>query len=377
MLHRKRMCIKVGVIWLAVLGWLSDSRSADPAAKRPSVAAGQKALFPAPLVPEPGWIWGYIDKTGRAVIRPIFKRALRFAEGLAAVQMRDGKWGFIDTTGKVVIAPRFGKALGFSEGLAPVQTAAGKFGYLNKAGSMVIPPRFDTAERFRDGLAWVEIGEMWGYIDKAGRFVWKRSMETPGGHIVPGRKRPAAGGPRTNFFGIGGNAHNVVYLIDRSGSMVETFDVVRKELLISISRLRKEQDFHLVLLDKGTPKEPAQRRLVSATPSNKETAAAFLEGIRPVGVTDPIPALKRAFAVLAEADAKKPGKLIFLLTDGSFPDNAAVLKALQGLNKQKTVQINTYLMGSPSGRRDPDAEKTLSQIAKDHNGRYTFLSQDE
>ena len=180
------------------------------------------------------------------------------------------------------------------------------------------------------------------------------------------------GGPRSAFFGGGANAHHIVYVIDRSGSMVETLDTVRTELLISISRLAPKQDFHLIMFAKGLPLEVPARRLMPATAENKEAAAKFLESVRAMGQSDPIPALQRAFAVLARAD-KRPGRLIYLLTDGNFPDNAAVLAVLRKLNGGKQVAINTYLYG----RRPPEAEKVMRQIAKEHGGRYRYVSADE
>lgn len=51
--------------------------------------------------------WGYIDKSGNVVIKPIFKDACGFSEGLAAVIV-DNKYGFIDRNGNMVIAPQFG-----------------------------------------------------------------------------------------------------------------------------------------------------------------------------------------------------------------------------------------------------------------------------
>src|SRR2546422_10908637 len=60
--------------------------------------------------------YGYIDKSGRIVIKPRFDEASYFSEGLAPVRV--GKlWGFIDESGKMAIAPQFDSAFPFSEGL--------------------------------------------------------------------------------------------------------------------------------------------------------------------------------------------------------------------------------------------------------------------
>ena len=70
-------------------------------------------------------------------------------------------------------------------------------------------------------------------------------------------------GPRSSFFGAAGRAHHVVYVIDRSGSMLDTLDQVKRELLRSISRLEDTQTFHVIFFGRGPPQEgpPSQHLL--------------------------------------------------------------------------------------------------------------------
>jgi uncharacterized protein with von Willebrand factor type A (vWA) domain len=112
---------------------------------------------------------------------------------------------------------------------------------------------------------------------------------------------------------------------------------------------------------------------MSATEKAKLRAVAFLRGKRALRQTDPIPALQRAFAVLKMADRKRPGKLIYLLTDGVFPDNKAVLQEIRNLNRQKEVHVNTFLYGN----RPPVAAKVMRMIAKENGGQYKYVSGDE
>lgn len=196
----------------------------------------------------------------------------------------------------------------------------------------------------------------------------KLDLKGPGGgffNVGPGGGGDPPGG--------GEPAHHIVYVIDRSGSMVDTFDGVRSEMLLSIGRLGEEQAFHVILFAKGPPKEMPFRRLVQAVRRNKEVAADFVVECQPGHQTDPIPALRRAFAVLSHADRRRPGKLIHFLSDGNFPDNAAVLAAVRKLNKDKTVRINTFLYGF----RPPEAERVMQKIAAENGGQYKFVSLDE
>ena len=63
-------------------------------------------------------------------------------------------------------------ALAFSEGLAAVQLMEGKWGYIDTKGSMAITPKFDTALPFRNGMAEVTVSSGSAYIDPTGKYVW-------------------------------------------------------------------------------------------------------------------------------------------------------------------------------------------------------------
>ncbi len=134
----------------------------------------------------PSYLWGYIDRTGKYVAPPIYPQALGFSEGLAAVQLPDGRWGYIDKAGSLVIKPQFQSASSFSEGLACVIIDK-KYGFIDHIGKIVIPPHFTGPGIFTEGLASVRIGGKvldpgfglvigplggrYVYIDKAGKEV--------------------------------------------------------------------------------------------------------------------------------------------------------------------------------------------------------------
>jgi len=187
-----------------------------------------------------------------------------------------------------------------------------------------------------------------------------------GGPLARFGLRPGGQGmaPRSPFMGTCGSAHHVCFVIDRSGSMIDTFDAVRTEMLKSIGWMAPPQDFHIILFADGRPKELQHKRLVPASDPYKLDAAMFLEPVKAEGKTDPAPALARAFDVLANADPTKPGKLIHLLTDGVFPDNKKVMEMIHKRNTSKEVMINTYLYGN----RPTEAVRVLRQIADENGG---------
>lgn len=185
-----------------------------------------------------------------------------------------------------------------------------------------------------------------------------------GGGPISGYGVGAGGGgdgPRAAFYGSGGNAYKVCYVIDRSGSMLDTFDYLRDELKRSIRELVPQQQFHVVFFSAGKPEELPPGKLVYATPANKEKAYKYLDAVVPSGQTVPGPALERAFACKPE--------LIYFMTDGDF--DPKVLELLQRLNRDKRVKINTFSFVFKPG------EALLKQIASEHGGRYKHVSEDD
>jgi len=138
---------------------------------------------------------GLADLRARLSGDGAFERAGDFSGGLAPVTLEGGRCGYIDPTGKLAIPARFRECNPFSaEGLARVDLAADAFdgdrvAFIDRAGKPVVigpeaSPPFDSAEDFENGLAAVGAGGApylagggtWlGYIDTAGRYVWKPS----------------------------------------------------------------------------------------------------------------------------------------------------------------------------------------------------------
>jgi hypothetical protein len=101
---------------------------------------------------------GYINKSGTIIINPNFDFAFAFSEGLApvvfggrwidspeehtGVAFSDGNWGYIDKTGKVVVrlSSEVEYASGFKQGVAYVRLKDGRLGYVNPRGHYLWKP---------------------------------------------------------------------------------------------------------------------------------------------------------------------------------------------------------------------------------------------
>ena len=180
----------------------------------------------------------------------------------------------------------------------------------------------------------------------------------------------AAGGANqpSSFFGAGAVARHVVYVLDRSGSMLESFDDVCRQVLTSIGRLSADQDFHIILFADNTAFEMPAGRLVPPSRDNKLAAAEFLQSVRPAFCSNPAPAIRRAFDALASAGPG--GKVIYLLSDGLLSDSDGLLRLIAERNTAGVVRINTYLFGA----RDEAAAEAMQRIARDNGGVFKQIN---
>lgn len=157
--------------------------------------------------------YGFIDKTGKVIVEPVYEDAGDFHDGLAYVKREDKLYGFVDTNGRFVVEPKFTYARSFSDGLAVVYFLddarkdvmrayintsgkvviklsgdfsyepqpfsegfanfhnGSKWGYIDKSGKVAIEPKYEVAFPFSEGLAKVRVGEKYGFIDKTGKMV--------------------------------------------------------------------------------------------------------------------------------------------------------------------------------------------------------------
>ena len=172
------------------------------------------------------------------------------------------------------------------------------------------------------------------------------------------------GGGGPEFFGLGGSvrgARRIVYVVDRSGSMLDTFDHVRQELIRSVDALRRSQKFHVIFFNAGAPLENPPRRLVSAIRAQKKALGEFIATVFPEGSTRPEIALRRAMALDPD--------LIYFLTDGAF--DSKLIQQLDRWNAARRVRIFTIAFFDRSGA------ELLERIAREHDGEFKFVSEND
>ena len=176
-------------------------------------------------------------------------------------------------------------------------------------------------------------------------------------------------GARNPIFGPNGDARRIDFVCDASGSMLNKFATLRRELTKTVQQLRPVQSFNIVFFQEQDKMPLSKDGEIMATPENKVKAQNFLEErVTPKGETNPIPGLIQAFQ-------DKPD-LIYLLTDGDFPDNDAVLKKIRELEKTHKVKINTIAFVSAADT-DTAFMKLLKQIADETKGDYRYVKESQ
>src|SRR6185312_2968605 len=89
---------------------------------------------------------------------------------------------------------------------------------------------------------------------------------TPGGGGI---------GPKGPVFGHGGNAKRIAFVCDASGSMLNKFSILRRELDTTVHGLRIIQSFNIIFFQEQNCIALDNRSLVVATPDNKLKAESF------------------------------------------------------------------------------------------------------
>lgn len=186
------------------------------------------------------------------------------------------------------------------------------------------------------------------------------------------------GGGRVKFLGGGGDTgsiHHLVFVIDRSGSMVDSFDYLKNAMIDTISKLNDVQDFDIIMFSDGKPAyiEMGPKMLVPATAAYKKVAGEFMDSVNAQSSTLAADAIRRGFDALNKA-GDRPGKLMILLTDACFDDADKVLAAFKERNADKKVLVSTYLYNANEEKAGKDI---MEKIAKENGGKYKFFSTKE
>jgi len=171
-------------------------------------------------------------------------------------------------------------------------------------------------------------------------------------------------GSNVGLLGAGPAPQRLAMVCDASGSMMTKFDTLRNELDKAFKTLKPDQELGLIFFAENST-YAVNKTLVPASPGNIKAALDFLGKMTCHGSSDPVPALRAAFATDPE--------VICFLSDGDTPDNQAVLDEIHKLNagRKKRVRINTIAFLDP----DEAYQKFLQQMAAENGGYFRFVGE--
>jgi hypothetical protein len=118
-----------------------------------------------------GNLWGFLNLQGEESIEPKFEE-LVFNKGggiFGKVGKSDGSfiWSYIDYYGREIQVEKYKEIVKFTEGLAAVETKEG-WGFINLSGTEIVRPQYDYVRNYSSGLAAVNKNGEWGFINKEG-----------------------------------------------------------------------------------------------------------------------------------------------------------------------------------------------------------------
>ena len=181
---------------------------------------------------------------------------------------------------------------------------------------------------------------------------------------------------RTNFMGSGGNAKKIVFIVDASGSLIDTLPNVILELKKSVQQLSERQSFTVIFFQGDAVIEVPPPGWKRADFAHKKSVSEWIDpdshNIEPGGKSNPVKAIRLAMRYKPE--------LIYLLSDnitgagsGKYEiDQRRLLVEIRRANTAKT-KINTIQFLYPDPLKDAGLQGTMELIAEQSGGVYKFV----
>ncbi|MFQ5734557.1 MAG: hypothetical protein ACE5KM_21690, partial [Planctomycetaceae bacterium] len=179
----------------------------------------------------------------------------------------------------------------------------------------------------------------------------------------------SAGEGRASFFNIDVKGKRIVYVLDRSGSMIhnDAIGLAKRHLIRSLNGLSARQQFQIIFYDETayvlTIESFGKSQLIPATSRNLEKVKLKVAAIRPKGGT-------RHMLALRPALERKPD-VIFFLTDADSTLTARELDEIRLLNKAKT---RIYCVEFGKGPDLSGSRNFLKRLANQTHGGYKYVA---
>ena len=200
-----------------------------------------------------------------------------------------------------------------------------------------------------------------------GRFVAPSAIQNGG---TVGSKSRGMGNGNAKFFSITDSGKQIVYAVDRSGSMNsnDEISVAKQELIASLNGLTPEHRFLVLFYDENVfamtieTQNGREVNLIRASARNLAKIKTRITGIRVKGNTNHMKALRAAMQLKPEA--------IFFLTDARSALSPREVDLLVRMNKQQRTRIHCIQFGK--GAELNEGQNFLKQLATQTKGSYRY-----
>ncbi len=176
---------------------------------------------------------------------------------------------------------------------------------------------------------------------------------------------------RTEFFSSKTDVRKICFVVDRSASMLGTFNKVCNNLKDSIASLRQDQYFDVVFFGGGAIADFGRKRLMRASDKRKAAVNDFIDSVKPKGTTDAAAAL--IYAMTIKDSSGNGPQLIYFLTDGLDLNTRGINDiSLLIENKRKTLAPSTVI-NTIGFQTELSDRRQLQMIAKRSGGKFVNI----
>ncbi|MBC7782592.1 MAG: hypothetical protein H7144_02040 [Burkholderiales bacterium] len=185
-------------------------------------------------------------------------------------------------------------------------------------------------------------------------------------------------GPKGAVFGNGGNAYKIVFICDATGSMLDRWPVLVRELRTTVARLKPVQTFNVVLFRDGTVLALDKSKLIDASTPNKKKLDEFLAKTGPAGATKPAEAIDLAMKLRPDLVYVLVDPQIFTTMSETRDAEGNFAQAIRTARGGQNVRINFVMFHTRNaGKTAPEnqsAIKKLTEMAKEFGGSFANVS---
>lgn len=177
----------------------------------------------------------------------------------------------------------------------------------------------------------------------------------------------------TAFYGIESRSRRLMFILDRSGSMMESdagggtrWAAAQAETIQCIAALPDNAAFNIIFFSHDF--DIWSKGLMPATKQNKAAAVAWVKGVEAVGATNIFDPLARAFELAGRGTFDKAYgtafDTIYLMSDGQpnrgrIIDPVEIVKELQRMNALKLIKVHAIGVGKS---HDPVLMRRIAEV---------------